>query len=444
MTEHLSTEIVERFHHHALAPGDRTAIYDHVLKCNACRERIVDSSSEPLALQALSDHLVTSNYDEPFHLDSELVEAYVEDNLDEIDRERTEMHLQRCIDCSAEVSDFRESLATMRAASLRRPLEESQRETLPAFIKLPRFSSLHRIAAIAALATLALIALFVVWRFRSSGPTPSNENKLSAESKPPPIQSPSVAVVTHSPSPSSGRSPKKFVEQTPNQGSDKSTQSAVVLNDGSARVRLDRAGNLSGLESLPNELQQAVRQTLVDGEIKKPKVLDEIATGDVALRGSGNEERVTLDYPANRVVAEDQPLFTWNPSKTAEAYSVEVGDSGFRQVARSETLPPTSRSWKPPLPLKRGEIYTWTVRAVIKGDQTSTLPAKFKVLESDKLKQLNQLKSAPQSHLALGLFYAREGMIVEAEREFQALVRANPRSQHAIKLLREIQSWQRH
>lgn len=40
MTEHLSTEIVERFHQQALAKGERTVIYDHALKCEACRRQI--------------------------------------------------------------------------------------------------------------------------------------------------------------------------------------------------------------------------------------------------------------------------------------------------------------------------------------------------------------------------------------------------------------------
>jgi len=55
--------------------------------------------------------------------------------------------------------------------------------------------------------------------------------------------------------------------------------------------------------------------------------------------------------------------------------------------------------------------------------------------------ELDNLKIRSQSHLALGVFYAREGMIAEAEREFQILVQKNPHSRVAIKLLKNIQSW---
>ena len=46
--------------------------------------------------------------------------------------------------------------------------------------------------------------------------------------------------------------------------------------------------------------------------------------------------------------------------------------------------------------------------------------AKFKVLEEMKARELNRLKRA-NSHLALGVFYALEGMTTEAEKEFQIL-----------------------
>lgn len=67
---------------------------------------------------------------------------------------------------------------------------------------------------------------------------------------------------------------------------------------------------------------------------------------------------------------------------------------------------------------------------------------KFQVLSSSSLQRLRRLKKA-RSHLALGIFYAREGMIAEAEREFNILARDNPRSTVAMRLLNQIQAWQR-
>ncbi len=447
MTEHLSTEIVERFHHHALALGDRSAIYDHVLKCNACRERIIDSSTEPLALQALSHHLVPSNFDERFHLDSQLVEGYVEDNLDDVDRERTEMHLQRCIECSAEVTDFRESLATMRAASIQPHVEQkSLRERLLAFTRVPVFGSPLRVTAIVALAALALIAIVVVWRFKSTGstPTPVGKNDLSAESQPRPLPSPLSPQADVSPSPS-----QNMLAESPITNSTEPRQEILGLSDGPNRITLAKSGKLIGLESLPRETQEAVREALTAQKIKRPDVLDELSSAAVSLRApAGNDETVRIVYPANTVIAADRPQFEWIPASKARAYSVELGDAGFHQVAKSENLPPTTRSWTPSAPLKRGMSYTWVVRVINQAAEGTSVSlasqGKFKVLEEEKIKELNQLKTASQSHLALGVFYAREGIIAEAEHEFQILAKENPRSKIVKKLLREIQSWQRH
>jgi hypothetical protein len=66
---------------------------------------------------------------------------------------------------------------------------------------------------------------------------------------------------------------------------------------------------------------------------------------------------------------------------------------------------------------------------------------RFKVLSAEALRGLTELGNGRRSHLALGIFYARAGMVEEAERELTALVRQNPKSQVALKLLRSVQSW---
>ena len=94
--------------------------------------------------------------------------------------------------------------------------------------------------------------------------------------------------------------------------------------------------------------------------------------------------------------------------------------------------------------LKRGQVYTWTIRAVNKEGNLSEAASqgKFKILREDALRKLNQLKGR-RSHLALGLFYAREGMISESEREFAILAKDNPDSALAKKLLREVRAWRK-
>jgi hypothetical protein len=44
------------------------------------------------------------------------------------------------------------------------------------------------------------------------------------------------------------------------------------------------------------------------------------------------------------------------------------------------------------------------------------------------------------SHLTIGLLYAQAGLLDDAERELQALLRANPQSTLAQKLLRSVRA----
>jgi hypothetical protein len=53
--------------------------------------------------------------------------------------------------------------------------------------------------------------------------------------------------------------------------------------------------------------------------------------------------------------------------------------------------------------------------------------------------QLKTLKKT-RSHLALGVFYANAGLTAQAQQEFQELVRLNPKSRVASKLLKALNS----
>jgi hypothetical protein len=130
----------------------------------------------------------------------------------------------------------------------------------------------------------------------------------------------------------------------------------------------------------------------------------------------------------------------------AVRYRVYVGDADNREVAGSGELPPSVTEWTPRTPLLPGKVYTWVVTAKVNGSDilapaASQPEMKFKVLSAEALSDLTALRGSTRSHLALGVFYARAGMLEEAEREFLALARQNPQSPVALKLLRSIQSW---
>lgn len=443
MSAHLSNEIVERFHSQSLAGGDRGVIYRHILGCETCRQRVVTSQAEAEALQALTNHVLPQEADEPYHLDPATIEAFVDDSLNALDRSTVKLHLEDCAECSAEVSDFRESLATMRAVS--RQYEESQPSKVAPGTRAGAFSVPMRIAAAVALIAVATVALLLFSRWRSTPvQRPGTGSDTTAGSNPTPGASPQTPAVAPSPE---SVTPPNLAENPPVKGPNEKREGALVaLKDGPNEIRLDRAGTVTGLPSLPPESRQAVKEALSGEPLARPDVLDEVTTTQVSERApTGNEERIKIAHPVNTVILENLPTLRWSQSKTAESYRVEIADETFRQVAKSDDLPATAGNWKPPIRLKRGAIYTWTIRAVNKAGQPSALTsqAKFRVLGEASIRQLNRLKAGSRSHLALGLFYAREGMINEAEREFGILVKQNPDSDVARNLLREVRAWRK-
>ena len=67
--------------------------------------------------------------------------------------------------------------------------------------------------------------------------------------------------------------------------------------------------------------------------------------------------------------------------------------------------------------------------------------AKFRVLDQAKANELAQARRDHRSsHLTLGLLYADAGLLREAEQEFRLLQNANPNSELARTLLRQVQS----
>jgi len=219
------------------------------------------------------------------------------------------------------------------------------------------------------------------------------------------------------------------------------------LKDGHGTVALDQTGVVTGLDAVSTSTRDQIAKALVSEKIDRPEILRELTGPDSTLRGSNSGQAFRLISPARTVFVSDRPAFKWDRVSGASSYRVYVTDPTGHITARSEELPSERREWVVAQSLKRGEIYAWSVVAIVDGKEMvspgpSSPEMKFQILSIKKLPELNRLKKT-RSHLALGVFYAREGMTAEAEREFQILVQGNPRSKIAEKLLKEIQSWQR-
>jgi hypothetical protein len=121
-----------------------------------------------------------------------------------------------------------------------------------------------------------------------------------------------------------------------------------------------------------------------------------------------------------------------------------VLDQDGNQVSQSEELGPTQTQWEVSALLRRGQIFSWVVTALVDGKKVVSPSAsapeiKFAVLSTADFQELSHLKKS-NSHLALGVFYARVGLLSEAEREFEDLVKLNPQSELPRKLLHSVRT----
>ena len=412
MTEHPTKQELDEYSRRVLRSDAFLSVHRHVTACPRCATQC--NSPEELArdLDDLHAALLSAPDDAPYHLSANEVAAYVRGTLDEIDLEIAESHLGTCSACLSEVQRHKtevESIVPVAKESISLPPRNRWRP--------------WRVAAVVSVGVIVI--LLMVWMLRNkAGPPGQQANLNSSQSSP-------TASIQASP--------------TPNQVLPDNAEFALVLNDGNAKVTIDKQGTLAGLERLPSRVQQQIRAALQTGKLEQSPALAQLASqSSVLLSRSGNGLPFGLISPLGQVVNTAQPTFRWRPLAGAQSYTVTVTDADLNVVATSPPLNTTE--WRITNSLKDGGIYSWQVTALKDGLRITSpvLPApqaKFKVLDRSTSETLQQVQRAyPDSHLTLGVLYAEAGLLDEAEQELRMLVRDNPDARIAIKLLQNVKA----
>ncbi|MGH9945390.1 MAG: tetratricopeptide repeat protein [Pyrinomonadaceae bacterium] len=220
------------------------------------------------------------------------------------------------------------------------------------------------------------------------------------------------------------------------------------LNDGEGQLTLDREGKFSGADDLPPAYQHMLKEALATRQIERSSQLKELTRPPSTLMSTDEQSsEFSVIEPVGKVVLTDRPTFRWLPMEGATGYVVEVYDDKFNLITTSPQL--TDHLWATPQTLPRGKVYAWQVKASKDGEEiTSPRPpapqARFRILDGAKANELAKAKRAyPSSHLTLGLLYAEAGLLKEAEQELRLLQKANPDSEIARRLLRQVQAFRR-
>jgi hypothetical protein len=422
VTEHLSTQLLERYRRHKLAPAESLALDDHLAACEACRDKLQEGIPARATLLALQSSLQIEPRAASDHPLREQLSAYAGGRLDEVGRELIESHFEFCQQCAAQIEELRAYAERQAEASVRASVSTAATVAQPGFLAKMfdlRFSSAFRFAGATA-AALIILAL-ALWLLSKTGKQDD-------------------VVVTPSPVPS-----PTSISPSP----EATAPTLLALNDGAGRVTLDAQGNLTGLESLSPADQQRIKMALMTRKVETPKTLRELKSASGAVMGSPTDASFALLSPIGKIVTSNRPTLRWQPLRGAISYQVTITDSraNYKEVAVSPAL--SDAKWTVDHPLKRGRVYAWQVTArtengEVKAPALNAPEARFKVLEQAKTDELARAEKAyAGSHLSLGLLYVQAGLLDEAEREFQALVKANPESDVAKNLLSDVRAKRR-
>jgi anti-sigma factor RsiW len=451
LVEHLTRRQFEGYRRRQLEAAELLSVDDHLGVCAACRrlaEGVGEGDAAFFSLRAeLFGGAAEGSPAEAVrsHLTAEQTAGYVDGALSGEALQTASDHLSCCEHCALSVADlraFKEEVAPSLGHEYGPAAAPTSRVVSPAnggrwrgaFASLRALFRVSPLPAFGAALAVLVLTLFgwLVWRTtREVGPR--QEVVVGPSSAP----RPAPAAVTPTPP-----------EPSPAPAQPEPAPAVAQLDDGGVRLALDRAGELSGAEALPPAYRKLLRDALAGRRIERSPQMKGLSRPGSSLMGEeaqGGE--FSVRDPVASVLLTDRPTFRWSALEGADGYVVEVYDDAFNLVAASPQL--SARSWASPQALARGRVYAWQVKALKDGQEVKTPrppapQAKFRVLDRAKADELARAKRAyPSSHLTLGLLYAEAGLLNEAEHELRLLQRANPDSDLARNLLRQVQELRR-
>jgi hypothetical protein len=430
MTHHLSRLQVKKLCVSALPEDELAEAAVHTDECQSCRQRFVEELKRRSGPARFNFSLEPEFWFRHDHVEFDQLVALADETLDPETEEIINIHLKTCETCREDVRSFhafRDTTAREIRVSYSTTYQLS--DDTPGGPWWYRFQRkpVYAVAAIVLLAMALLIGVIAL--SRRSGSLEVNKQERT--------------------NPGTERSPDISPSLAPNVGSSPSSvnDSAIVavLKDASGEVTIDKNGRITGLDRVPQNSRQYVARASLSEQIEPADVLRRLSGEQSGLRGNDNgSQRFRLLYPVRSVVVEDRPVFRWESLPGVSNYRVYVLDANGNQIGQSEELPPPQTQWKASEPLRRGQIFSWVVSALVDGKKivspSASVPEmKFLVLSATDFKELTLLKKS-NSHLALGVFYARAGLLDEAEHEFVSLVELNPQSELPRKLLQSVRA----
>ena len=414
------------------------SINDHLAGCVTCRALVEEPGNLGAAYSFAHALLGEDRGESAPHLSYEQVEAYIDGELSEQDRNIVDIHLETCRDCETDVDDLKQTRAGMFSDVVRIARDSSRR--LPTRSHSSRISRYGIPLQITIMITIAITvasgaglvtALFLRGRIAKQEAQLS-EVRARAEELQRGLEESKGTLADL----------QAQLEGIREAGGDPSSGGVrILLNDAHGNVTLDTQGTVTGLEFAGPQDERLISEALTTGRVRTPASLSRLYGKRNKLMGTPKDS-FTLLSPVGTLVLTERPTLKWESFSGATGYEVTILDSGFNEVETSPMLSGTE--WRVTRSLRPGGIYMWQVRALKDGNETRSPStgqgeAKFKVLDQSKVREVERAKQTyADSHLAMGVIYAEAGLLDEANREFLALAAANPNSRLVRSLMKSV------
>lgn len=145
---HISREQLKRYRDRALMPQELVAVDAHLGQCLECRDELT-------AMAVITDSTVSAVREALFeHITYEQMDAWVDNQLDQSERELVMAHIGLCAPCARQLRSY-ESYAPVMSAAVIAPAQPvvSIGEKLRAWFRMPQVAMITAALAIAAIVT---------------------------------------------------------------------------------------------------------------------------------------------------------------------------------------------------------------------------------------------------------------------------------------------------
>ena len=416
MSEHLSREEIKNYIARRPAPAEILRIDDHLAACAECM-KMIERAPDIKAMLNTLESIETEQ-----HLSFETMSQFVDGTLDEAGHEIADVHISECTGCGDAVRELR-NMRSVLTAGTTGEVEKKNKSSANSQNSISWWKFLVPAAAAIFIGIFVWVILMpgLPQQDLSNIPNTNVNNGMIAEA-------PETEANSNIGASNVNNDPRTIV---------------AGINDAGGRIEIDSEGRISGISA--DHFEQKLRAAISNQAISVSPDARQLRTSAGTLMGpSAPGVPFRLIGPVGRVVEMQRPPFRWRPMPRAESYKVGVYNEGFGLVAESPAL--KAANWTPGKDLPRGRVYQWQVTAFVDGKEvvSPTRPAgeaRFKIVDAADAAEIQRARRiAGNSHLLMGIVYSNAGMLTEAEREFQALLQKNPKSEMARKLLAKIRN----